>query len=75
MVIYGLYYHPYSLMNSHLCLVLQPYEQAGNSIGYQLLHQNNSEVTTELIDRLYPALKVLTHTHAHNAYTLLKFNQ
>lgn len=36
----------------------QPYEQAGNSIGYQLLHQNHSDVTTKLIDFLYPVLKV-----------------
>ena len=36
----------------------QPYEQVGNSIGYQLLHQNHKDVTAKLIDVLYPALKV-----------------
>ena len=52
---HGLYYS----------LSMQPYEQVGNSIGYQLLHQNHSDVTTDLIDRLYPALKVhknISHT-------------
>lgn len=36
----------------------QPYECVGNSIGYQLLLQSHSEVTSVLIDSLYPALKV-----------------
>ena len=38
----------------------QPYEQVGNSIGYQLLHQGHRDVTSTLIDSLYPALKVST---------------
>ena len=38
----------------------QPYEQVGNSIGYQLLHQGHKDVTSTLIDSLYPALKVST---------------
>lgn len=36
-----------------------PYEQVGNSVAYQLLHQYHGDVTARLVDSLYPALKAM----------------
>lgn len=45
-------------LSSSIPFLPQPYEQVGNSIGYQLLHQGHRDVNSTLIDSLYPALKV-----------------